>query len=180
MCYCPNALRLHCIWQHSFQWLWANCVLSINVGKSLCVKFSFSLKPSRCFSQNEIWRESWSLCLSWLHKCVHLLQCVCVCVELSLSFPVCKFKPNRWVSCEGDFIYIAISTCCFLPPFFFSTLLFLFLLLVLLLLLLSLCTSSHVKNHSIDSDPAVVFPLLSPPARPATVLLCFTWSIILH
>lgn len=56
--------------------------------------------------------KSWSLCLSRLHEMCGAAA-VCERRELSLSFPVCKFKPNRRVSREGDFICIAISTCCF-------------------------------------------------------------------
>lgn len=77
------------------------------------------------------------------------IQCVhSVCEQLALS-SVWKFKSNRQLSCEGDFIYIAISMC------FLS----LFHSFALSLPHFPLHVISH-KVSNINSDPSISLPLL--------------------
>lgn len=77
-----------------------------------------------------------------------------MCAQLSLSFSVCKFKSNRQFSCEGDFIYIAISMCFPLLSFSFTPLLF-------LSLSLSPRMSSHIRSVTSIHIHQSLFPSAS-------------------
>lgn len=124
-----------CVWQNSSQKLRACCVLSVNVGKSLCVESGFSLKPSRCFYQTEIWRNAEVFLFL---SCVSARIYVCVCVNLLCPSLSARFYPNHQFSCEVNSMFPISST----PPLH--------------------CVILQ-KVFSISLDPSIFLPLMQKP-----------------